>query len=446
MEILLTAVFLLGYLAISTEHLLKIDKLIPSLLMMVISWTILMLCLPSLFTWFDQDSANYLSIANLSIENKRELLNETLLHHFGKTAEILIFLIGAMAIVELVDHFDGFEIIGNTIQTNRKLPLLWVLSFVAFFLSAVIDNLTATLVLIAIIKKIGLEKTDRLWYVSFIVIAANAGGAWSPVGDVTTTMLWIENKITTLKLILTLFVPSLLNLLIPLLIASFLPVFKGSIERQSSEKPSDKTALTALLLGLTLIVLVPIFKTLTHLPPYVGMMLSLAIFSLWAEIYTNRKISFTDVSSSQGFHGKSPTLKALTRIEIPTLLFFLGILMTVAALETSGIIHSFGQMVSENMHWQLFSAVLGLSSAVIDNVPLVAASIGMLGDAGKDAAVWHWLAYTAGTGGSLLIIGSAAGVVAMGIENISFSWFLKKISWIALLGYLSGLFILYLFS
>ncbi len=446
MEVLLTGVFLLGYLAISTEHFLKIDKLIPSLLMMVISWSVLAFFLPNLSNWFDQQSADFLSVSNFSIQDKQELMNEALLHHFGKTAEILIFLIGAMAIVELIDHFNGFEVIGKSIRTTKKLSLLWIISFIAFFLSAIIDNLTATLVLIAIIKKIGIAKSDRLWYVSFVVIAANAGGAWSPVGDVTTTMLWIENKVTTLRLMQTLMLPALINLAIPLIIASFLPVFKGEFQTENNDKTSDRTARIALLFGLFLIIMVPIFKTVTHLPPYVGMMLSLAVFALWAEMYTNRKISFTHVTSGDELQSNSPTLKALTRIETPTILFFLGILMAVAALETAGIIHSFGQAVSQNMHWQLFASVLGISSAVVDNVPLVAASIGMLHDVPMDAALWHWLAYTAGTGGSLLIIGSAAGVVAMGLENISFSWFLKKISWIALLGYLGGLLALYLFS
>jgi len=417
------------------EHTLKIDKLIPALLMMTLCWTAIAFNIEHISSWFDPTRGTLISGSLLG--NKHILLEQTLLHHFGKTAEILIFLMGAMAIVEMIDHFEGFSAIKKFIKTKRKKTLLWIISTLAFLLSAIIDNLTATIVLIAILRKIIKEPKERMWFAGFIIIAANAGGAWTPIGDVTTTMLWIANKVTTLKLCILLGLPSLLNILIPLSIATFLPAFKGEIQTPKAQEKEHKYAGIVLISGLILILFVPIFKTITHLPPYIGMMFSLAIFACIAEFLSHRQLKLTYGGSEQAPNGHGPTLKALSKIEIPSLLFFLGILMTVAAMESLGIIFDFGENVRTIIPEYTFVTLLGISSAIIDNVPLVAASIGMFRNP-IDAPIWHYIAYCAGTGGSILIIGSAAGVVAMGMEKISFGWYFKNITLLALTGYFAG--------
>lgn len=442
MEIFIVAVFVLGYLAITLEHSLKIDKLVPALMMMAIAWAAVAFGIDGFDTWFDSHDAKLLPIDGLEHEHRLHLLEGTLLHHFGKTCEILIFLVGAMTIVEIVDHFNGFSTIKGFIRTKKKTTLLWIVCILAFVLSAIIDNLTATIVLITILRKMISDKKLRIWYAGMIIIAANAGGAWSPIGDVTTTMLWMGDKVTTVKLIEYLILPSFICMLIPTLIASFMPVFKGEFERPEEEEGGSSKGPLMLYLGLGMIVFVPIFKTVTHLPPYVGMMLSLSIVALVAEIISAREFSMTDINheQAQGGHHSSPTFGALSKIEMPSILFFLGILMTVAALESLGLIFQFGQDVQGAMNNDVFILLLGAGSAVIDNVPLVAASMGMFDPAqyGADNHIWHFIAYSAGTGGSMLIIGSAAGVVAMGMEKISFFWYLKNIAWLALLGYLAG--------
>jgi Na+/H+ antiporter NhaD/arsenite permease-like protein len=440
MEITILFVFILGYLAITLEHSLKIDKLIPALFMMAICWTIIALGMGDVQVWFDPHHSILMDISTWSSDQKSALLEGTLLHHFGKTAEILIFLMGAMAIVEMIDHFEGFSAIKKLIRARKKIILLWIISCLAFVLSAIIDNLTATIVLITILRKIIFDTKDRMWFAGFIIIAANAGGAWTPIGDVTTTMLWMAEKVTTMELIKYLVIPSLLNILIPLLVASFLPVFKGEISKPENEdSTTHQHASLMLILGLLLVVMVPVFKTITHLPPYIGMMLSLSIFAILSEVISNRSISFTSPDSKDNLHTtKGPTMNALAKIEMPSVLFFLGILMTVAAMESMGMIFNFGQDVNGVIDTNTFVTLLGASSAIIDNVPLVAASIGMFSEYSVDHQIWHFLAYAAGTGGSMLIIGSAAGVVAMGMEKISFFWYLKNVSLLALLGYISG--------
>ena len=442
MESLVIIVFVLGYLAITLEHNLKIDKLIPALGMMAVSWALI--------------SLGHLDVFEVNTEMLKlepSHLDEILLHHLGKTSEILIFLIGAMTIVEIIDYFNGFAAIKAFVKTNSKAKLLWIFSILAFILSAIIDNLTATIVLITILRKIIQKKEDRLWFAGLIIIAANAGGAWSPIGDVTTTMLWIGKKVTTINLIKYLFIPSLLCMIVPTLIASRLPAFKGNIEPVEGEdnEKVDQYSSIMLYLGLSAIVFVPIFKTVTHLPPYVGMMLSLAVVASFAEIYSNARISLTSISADSDEAGQhSPVHKALSGIELPSILFFLGILMAVAALESLGVLFNFandmnaavpmlgteptiaGYNVSDTV-----VMLMGVASAVIDNVPLVAASIGMFSDP-VDSPLWHFIAFAAGTGGSMLIIGSAAGVVAMGMEKINFFWYLKKISWLAFIGFLVG--------
>ncbi|MBI2281001.1 MAG: sodium:proton antiporter NhaD [Bacteroidetes bacterium] len=452
MEIFIVLVFVLGYLAITLEHSLKVDKLIPALLMMSLAWAGVAFGLDGFTTWFDSHANKMLEgIGVMNHEEKLHLLENTLLHHFGKTCEILIFLIGAMTIVEIIDHFQGFSTIKSFVKTNKKRTLLWIVCILGFILSAIIDNLTATIVLITILRKLIPDNKDRIWYASLIIIAANAGGAWSPIGDVTTTMLWMGNKVTAAKLMEYLVIPSLLCVVVPTLLASFLPAFKGTFDAEDDKTKTNKNGPFMLYLGLSLIVFVPVFKTITHLPPYVGMMLSLSIFAMVAEILSNRKFSITAINDANGkeaaAHHQSPTFKALGKIEMPSILFFLGILMTVAALESLGLIFTFGQNVQSSMDPNLFVLLIGVGSAVIDNVPLVAASMGMFDMSlyPMDNHIWHFIAYAAGTGGSMLIIGSAAGVVAMGMEKISFFWYLKNIAWLAVLGYVVGFAFMVLF-
>jgi Na+/H+ antiporter NhaD/arsenite permease-like protein len=426
MENILILIFILGYLSITLEHSIKIDKLIPALIMMVIMWAVISI---GQFDIYVVDEALKILVpANFE---------ETLLHHFGKTAEILIFLVGAMTIVEIIDHFDGFSVIKGFVKTESKRKLIWVFCIIGFFLSAVIDNLTTTIILISILRKIVKTGELRIWYASLIVIAANAGGAWSPIGDVTTTMLWIANKVTTVNLITNLFIPSVISIFIPAFIASYLPIFKGNIEQVIIEdKTSSKYGNIMFYLGMGAIVFVPIFKTITHLPPYLSMMLSLAIVAIFAEILSLKKMEFTTLESEKSY--LSPIHKSLSRIEMPSVLFFLGILMAVAALESVGMLFQFSEWLKVTIpNPDLVVLILGFSSSVIDNVPLVAASIGMFHN-GIDDSLWHFVAYSAGTGGSMLIIGSAAGVVAMGMEKINFMWYFKNIAWLAAVGFVSG--------
>lgn len=428
METLILIVFFLGYLSITLEHNLKIDKLIPALAMMAILWALIAL---GHLTVFDVDRA--------SRSLHQTHLDEILLHHLGKTAEILVFLLGAMTIVEIIDYFDGFATIKGFIQTRKKVKLLWIFSILAFILSAIIDNLTATIVLITILQKVVQDRNTRLWFAGLIIIAANAGGAWSPIGDVTTTMLWIGKKVTTPELIKYLLIPSLVCMVIPTLIASRFKAFKGTIDVFKGDIAKKPYGATMLYLGLSAILFVPVFKTITHLPPYMGMMLSLAVVATFAEIYSSSKFSMSNidkVSDAHSSHG--PVHAALTKIELPSILFFLGILMAVAALESLGLLFNFAQDLTATFpNMDVVVALLGSGSAVIDNVPLVAASMGMFSE-GIDNPLWHAIAFAAGTGGSMLIFGSAAGVVAMGMEKINFFWYLKNITILALVGFVSG--------
>lgn len=427
-ETIILVVFVLGYLAIAFEHTLKLDKLIPALIMMAVMW--------GLISYFD------LTVFEIDTKNKElipEKLKYVLNYFLGHTAEILVFLIGAMTIVETIDFFNGFATIKRLIKTKSKVKILWIICSLAFVLSAIIDNLTATIVLITILQKLVTDKNLKLWYAGMIIVSANAGGAWSPIGDITTTMLWIGNKVSIGALIKFLIVPSLVCMILPTFIASKYKVFQGEIQPPKINDTENPFGSKILIIGLSSIVFVPIFKIITDLPPYVGMMLSLAVVSIIAESF-NAKLA----GPSDGHH--SPIHHALTKIEMPSILFFLGILMAVGALEALGIVFGVGQwLVStfENVDWVLFGGldivvfVLGFLSAAIDNVPLVAASMGMFGEA-IDNPLWHGIAYAAGTGGSMVIIGSAAGVVAMGMEKIDFMWYLKKIAFLAFVGYLAG--------
>lgn len=439
MEIVIIAIFILGYLGIAFEHSVKVDKLIPALAMMAILWALI--------------AVNHMEVFEIipGIGKEAHHVEGVLLHHLGKTAEILFFLMGAMTIVEIIDYFDGFSTIKTFIKTKSKTRLLWLFTTLAFVLSAIIDNLTATIVLITILQKIIKDKEIRLWFAGLIVIAANAGGAWSPIGDVTTTMLWIANKVTPASLIEHVLLPSIACYAIPSFIASRMKIFKGQIDGELKEEESkSKYGATMFYLGLGGILFVPIFKTFTHLPPYVGMMLSLAVVSAVAEYLSNNEFTIAGATSGHGVNEPqhSPVHKSLSKIEMPSILFFLGILMAVAALESLGMLYEFAGVLEKGVPMlgtehgttvlsDLVVLLLGLGSAVIDNVPLVAASIGMF-SMQLDAPEWHFIAYSAGTGGSILVIGSAAGVVAMGMEKIDFFWYLKKIGGLALLGFLAG--------
>lgn len=427
METIIIIVFVLGYLAITLEHNLHIDKLIPALAMMAILWAMIAL--------------GHLDVFDIDAVNKQLLpthIEEALLHHLGKTAEILVFLLGAMTIVEIIDYFNGFATIKQFIRTRNKVRLLWIFACLAFVLSAIIDNLTATIVLVTILQKVIHDRSLRLWFAGMIIVTANAGGAWSPIGDVTTTMLWIGKKVTTPELIKYLIVPSLVCMIVPTFIASRYKIFKGEIDKIDDNVKLTPKGPTMLYLGLGSILFVPIFKTVTHLPPYVGMMLSLAVVSVFAEVYSRSK-AFVEAKSHDG-NGThhNPVHAALTKIEMPSILFFLGILMAVAALESLGLLFGFAQDLNAAIpNSDIVVAIFGFISAIIDNVPLVAASMGMFSEP-VDHPLWHAIAFAAGTGGSMIIFGSAAGVVAMGMEKINFFWYLKKISWLAFVGFIAG--------
>ena len=448
METLIIIIFVLGYLAIALEHNTKLDKLIPALAMMAILWALVAFGIEAYPNWFDSGAHELINgeggFLGLESEEKHHLLEETLLHHLGKTAEILFFLLGAMTIVEIIDYFDGFATFKNYIVTRKKKKLLWIFAFLAFVLSAIIDNLTATIVLISILQKIIKDRNTRLWFAGLIIIAANAGGAFSPIGDVTTTMLWIGGKVSAVMLVQYLFIPSLICMVVPVTIASFMKPFKGKIDKiedVDSLKSKSKYGSTMLYIGLAAIIFVPFFKVITHLPPYVGMMLSLSIVGLFAELYSRSEFSISNVvdmegDDSQGHH--SPVHKSLAKIEMPSVLFFFGILMAVAALESLGLLFIGAESLKQIIpNTDVVVMLLGVGSAVVDNVPLVAASMGMFQEP-MDNPLWHFVAFSAGTGGSMLIIGSAAGVVAMGMERINFMWYLKKIAWLAAVGFIAG--------
>jgi len=443
METLIIIVFALGYLAITLEHTLKLDKLIPALAMMAILWALVAFGLDAFPNWFDSAGHKLVEgFSGFTSEEKHHLLEETLLHHLGKTAEILFFLLGAMTIVEIIDYFDGFATFKNFIKTKSKKKLLWIFAILAFILSAIIDNLTATIVLVTILQKIIKDRNTRLYFAGLIIIAANAGGAWSPIGDVTTTMLWIGNKVTAGKLVEFLIVPAIVCMAVPTFIASFLKPFKGEIDvDEKDNKPSDKYGPRMLYIGLGSIVFVPFFKTITHLPPYVGMMLSLSVVGIFAEIYSRSAFTISHAvdeegDDSQGHH--SPVHSALSKVEMPSVLFFFGILLAVAALESLGILFIGAESLKTIIpNTDIVVMLLGVASAVVDNVPLVAASMGMFQEP-IDSHVWHFVAYSAGTGGSMLIIGSAAGVVAMGMEKIDFFWYFRNIAWLAVIGFVVG--------
>ena len=416
---LMIVIFVLGYLAIALEHPIKVDKAASALITGVLVWTLFVL------SGADQ-----------------HFIEEQLLHHLSEISSILFFLLGAMTIVELVDAHEGFSIITDKITTKNRVKLLWIVSVLTFFFSAALDNLTTTIVMVSLLRKLIDDKYERWFFAGIVVVAANAGGAWSPIGDVTTTMLWIGGQLTTMTIIKTLIVPSIVAMIVPLTVLSF--TMKGEIVRPvevGNEEDSDPTTAfernLIFFLGVVGLLFVPVFKTLTHLPPFMGMMLSLGVLWLVTEIIHRSK---NTVDKSQ-----LSVIGVLRKIDTASVLFFLGILLAVAGLQSAGHLALMAQNLNEWFGGDIYAIniVIGLLSAIVDNVPLVAGSMGMyeitsVGNFAQDGVFWQFLAFCAGTGGSALIIGSAAGVAAMGLEKIDFVWYLKKISILALLGYFAG--------
>jgi Na+/H+ antiporter NhaD/arsenite permease-like protein len=406
-------VFILGYAAIAFEHPLKLNKAASALITGVLCWTIYIL----------QSGSG-------------EKVSEELMHHMGEISSILFFLLGAMTVVELIDSHNGFDIITEKINTTSKQKLLLLIAVISFFLSALLDNLTTSIVMISLCAKLLPEKEDRLWFAGMIVIAANAGGAWSPLGDVTTTMLWIGGQITALNIMKELILPSLAVCLVPALIIG--RRFKGKKfepvslpVRTGKEKKDGKIILFS---GIGFLIFVPVFKTITHLPPFMGMLLALGMMWVITTIIHKGK--------EAGLAEKYTVSKALQKVDSPSILFFLGILLAVSALQSFGVLKDMADGLNGTLkNDYLIGSALGLLSAVVDNVPLVAASQGMydLKTYPIDHHFWEFLALTTGTGGSAIIIGSAAGVAVMGIERIDFMWYLKKISWLALIGFIAGI-------
>jgi Na+/H+ antiporter NhaD/arsenite permease-like protein len=440
MEIIIIVIFILGYLLIALEHPIKINKTATALVTGVLCWVLFALALPNAsFT----ESEYYVSFLNSfkdtfgvgQAEIYQHFIKNELSHHLSEIASILFFLIGAMTIVELVDAHHGFRFITDRIKTVDVRSLLWIICWVAFFLSSVLDNLTTAIVMVSLARKLISDHEKRMFFAGMIIIAANAGGAWSPIGDVTTTMLWIGGQITSVAIMKTVFVPSVICLLIPLIYLSF--NLKGNLEAPvASVNDSLQSSLGSKLMffvGIGALISVPLFKTITHLPPYMGMLLGLGILWVVSEIINPE----TDESERQKYSAAG----ALSRIDISSMLFFMGILLAVGALESMQTLHHFAaylnELIGDN---RMIITLIGIVSAIVDNVPLVAASMGMysIDIYPADHMIWEYLAYCAGTGGSILIIGSAAGVAVMGMEKIDFIWYFRKISFLALMGYLGG--------
>ena len=427
-------VFIIGYFFIAIESVTKVNKAAIALLMFVACWTLFMID-----PWQYLPEAKVAQIGNV--------VGGTIEHHLGSTATTLFFLMGAMTIVELVDQNGGFNFVRDWVKTRHKKLLLWRVAFLTFFLSAILDNLTTSIVMIMILRKLIPDQTDRFKYAALVVIAANSGGAFSPIGDVTTIMLWNKGVITAAGVIMEIFLPSLVSMVIPAYIISLslngtMDISEIRKENTDVEDLTDGQRKAVFYLGVGGLIFVPIFKTITHLPPFVGILLVLGILWTVTEVFYS-KLPETNVN-------KKGTMKRvtnmLTRIDMSTILFFLGILMAVACLETIGVLTQLGQglNVAFNGNHYLVTGIIGVLSSIVDNVPLVAGCMGMYpveaaGDMAVDGIFWQLLAYCAGVGGSMLIIGSAAGVVVMGLEKISFGWYMKHVSWIALVGYLAGI-------
>lgn len=432
---LMIFVFIIGYTAIALEHPLKVNKSATALLLAVVLWVLFVIGGEGILvsnTGFQE----YL-LKNPDGSFLDWLSHHALLEHLGEISEIIFFLMGAMTIVELVDSHEGFRIITDKITTRNKVKLLWVISIITFFLSAVLDNLTTAIVMVALLRKLISDKKERWFYAGMVIIAANSGGAFSPIGDVTTIMLWIGGHVTTVNIILKTFVPSVLSMVIPLALISI--SMKGELQKIPLKEKGPKHDPTTVFernlvfyLGIGSLLFVPIFKTITHLPPYIGILLGLSVLWIVTEIMHKSK--------NEEFKAKVTVANVLRRIDTPSILFFLGILLAVAALQTVGHLDLLAKTLDKHVgNLYVINVIIGLLSAVVDNVPLVAGAMGMYQNTFvPDHYFWEMLAYCAGTGGSILIIGSAAGVAVMGMEKIDFIWYLKKISLWALIGYLAG--------
>lgn len=437
LTISIIAVFVFGYACIAFESGLKVNKAAIALLMCVACWTLFMI-----------DPLSYVMSADPSYAGGTAGLlshvSGTLTHHLGATAETLFFLMGAMTIVEIVDSHGGFNFVRDLLKTKSKRTLLWRVAFMTFFLSAILDNLTTSIVMIMVLRKLVHDRNDRIIYASLVILAANSGGAFSPIGDVTTIMLWIGNKITTAGVIKEVFVPSLVSMMVPLIIMQY------SLKGELPEPQQKDSAVVAdefnelqrrilFTLGVGGLVFVPVFRYLTNLPPFMGILLVLGILWTVTEVFY-RKAHLDEHSFSKRVS------HLLAKIDMSTILFFLGILMAVACLEEVGVLTSLGKGLdafSQGNHY-LVTGIIGVISSIVDNVPLVAGCMGMyataaVGDMAVDGIFWQLLAYCAGVGGSILIIGSAAGVVVMGLERITFGWYLKHVTWVAFIGYLAGM-------
>ena len=438
LTIIIVGLFVFGYICIAVESLTKVNKAAVALMMFVGCWTVFMI-----------DPGQYEAVSSVLPQfggNVAQAVNSVIEHHLGSTATTLFFLMGAMTIVEVVDQNGGFNFVRDTLQTRSNRVLLWRIAFMTFVLSAILDNLTTSIVMIMILRKLVSNKQDRLIYAALVVIAANSGGAFSPIGDVTTIMLWNKGVITAGGVIVEIFIPSLISMVLPAYILSL--QLKGNLTFSSSQsatvQASDFTAFqrkTIFFLGVGGLIFVPIFKTLTHLPPFVGILLVLGLLWTVTEFfYANLK-----QKEEKGAMQKRVT-NMLRRIDLDTIFFFLGILMAVACLETIGVLELLGRGLDatfEGNHY-LVTGIIGVLSSIVDNVPLVAGCMGMYpvaaaGDMAVDGVFWQLLAYCAGVGGSMLIIGSAAGVVVMGLEKINFGWYMKKVTWIAFVGYIAGI-------
>jgi len=431
-ETLLIVLFVLGYLAIALEHKIHIDKAASALLLGGICWTLLVLSGNTFFP-------------SLSPVDVTHAIDHSLAEHLSEISSILFFLLGAMTIVELIDAHGGFRVITDRISTVNRVKLLWVIGVLTFFLSAVLDNLTTAIVISALLRKLMKEKNDLWTFGGVVIISANAGGAWSPIGDVTTIMLWIGGQVTALNLVKVLLLPSLVCLIVPLTILTFM--LKGQFERPKAEHldaahahpAADRERILMLTCGILGLLFVPIFKTLTHLPPYLGMLIALG--ALWV------LNEFLHRSKEDNHKRALSVTHIIGKVDVPTVLFFLGILLAVSALQTAGILTQLATMLDEKVgNVYLITTIIGILSAIVDNVPLVAGAMGMypISEFPQDHIFWELLAYTAGTGGSMLIIGSAAGVAVMGIMRIDFMWYMKRMTLLAASGYFAGIAVFYL--
>lgn len=495
--IAMVVIFILGYAAIALEHPLKVNKAAPALLTGMLLWAIFALFnqqildlnfSPSFkeslvkaqnvqdFIKPNVDEHEFNSIWEETVElggdkvitqgdahadhgdvhaddgdhghGFMHFVLHDLGHHINDIAQILFFLLGAMTIVETVDRYQGFRLITDKIKTTNPVKLVWIIGFLTFFLSSALDNLTSTIVMIALLRKLVDDKKLRWFFAGIIVISANAGGAWSPIGDVTTIMLWIGGQVTAAKIIIGVFLPSLVSMIVSLIVTSYMlkgaQVVRPKVDEEAeADFTSNRERAFMLIVGVGALLFVPVFKTITHLPPYIGMLLGLGLVWLSTEIILTRH--------RDKKRGNLTVLKILEHVDVPTIFFFLGILLAVAALQSAGHLDLLAKWLDKttNQNIYLIDTIIGILSAIVDNVPLVASAMGMypIAEAGhfaQDGLFWELLAYTAGTGGSMLIIGSAAGVAAMGLEKIDFIWYAKKFTWIAAVGYFAGIAVYYL--